>query len=393
MVHANLHSSAGLLASAWSPALLETKQAFSTYFDHLTDNGTLSFARGPNTHQIGRAVVQALKERGVTQPERHVLMIRGPATVLLAKKRPFTVRERDRVQRFLDTLTREHLIDLDPIDVDHGKYRQVMRGTVLTDAHPYFDDPAVVLRGLTQGVSRMFRPGAETVPAAQVVYHTLAWQMIGTLLAGLALVVIPLVRREPTGLDRISGVAPVLGYVACLGYGYLAVETVLIHELVLFVGHPTYAITVVILAMLLLSGLGSLYVHRLPEDGLQRALTVALAATLALGALQAWVMPGVLHSVALGWPLGVRAVLTFVALAPLGFVMGMPFPLSMRLLPDAATPIVPWAWALNAYMSVVASLVTVLVSRAWGYPFAFGLALVAYGLALGLSARIRSAGT
>ena len=31
MVHANLHSSAGLLANAWSPALLETEEAFGTY--------------------------------------------------------------------------------------------------------------------------------------------------------------------------------------------------------------------------------------------------------------------------------------------------------------------------------------------------------------------------
>ena len=77
--------------------------------------------------------------------------------------------------------------------------------------------------------------------------------------------------------------------------------------------------------------------------------------------------------------------LVFVALLPLGFIMGMPFPLVIRMLPGEASGIVPWAWALNGWMSVVASLVTVLISRTWGYSFAFVVALGAYLLAWGIT--------
>ena len=190
----------------------------------------------------------------------------------------------------------------------------------------------------------------------------------------------------------MKGVWAGLLYVACLGYGYLAVEVVLIHELVLFVGHPTYAITVVVLALLFMSGLGSGLVQRMATPRLERNLRLAIAAVLLLGVLQAWAVPPLLHQLALGFPIWVRLGLTFVFLAPLGFVMGMPFPLAMRILPAQASGMVPWAWALNGWMSVAASLGTVLVSRLFGYSQAFSVALAFYVLALLLVGRLARVG-
>ena len=88
---------------------------------------------------------------------------------------------------------------------------------------------------------------------------------------------------------------------------------------------------------------------------------------------------------ALGLPLAVRSAIVFAVLAPLGFVMGLPFPLAMRILRPEATALVPWAWATNGWMSVVASLGTVILSRLFGYDVAFGAALLAYVLAFGFA--------
>ena len=132
--------------------------------------------------------------------------------------------------------------------------------------------------------------------------------------------------------------------------------------------------------------------QRLPAEKLEKVLHIALGIIVVLGALQAWVIPGLLHAAFLGQPIALRIALTALCLTPIGFVMGMPFPLSMRILRPSAAGMVPWAWALNGWMSVVASLGTVLVSRLYGYSQAFGVALVAYILATVLAHRISAIG-
>jgi hypothetical protein len=129
---------------------------------------------------------------------------------------------------------------------------------------------------------------------------------------------------------------------------------------------------------------------------MQSLLPKAIVGVILLAAVQGFVIPDLLHGYALGLPLPARVVIIFVLLAPLGVIMGIPFPLAMRILRPDAGGIVPWAWALNGWMSVVASLVTVFVSRLWGYSVAYVLALCAYVLALSLAgsiAKIRKAET
>jgi hypothetical protein len=265
-------------------------------------------------------------------------------------------------------------------------------GSLMTDNRPYMDSKAKVRNTLGQAFWNMITGGPEEVTATQVIYNTLVIQVLFVLLMGGLLLGLPMLRRGASGTKGITGMWAGLLYVACLGYGYLAVEVVLIHELVLFVGHPTYAITVVVLALLLMSGLGSGLVQRWQPVVLTRRLHIVLIVVLALGALQAWLVPPLLHSLALGLPIGVRLVATFLCLAPLGFVMGMPFPLAMRIIPERASGIVPWAWALNGLMSVTASLGTVIISRLWGYSQAFAVALAFYVVALLLAGRLAKIG-
>jgi hypothetical protein len=259
----------------------------------------------------------------------------------------------------------------------------------MEDDRPYIDSSAKLWEIL--GKSITFQD-IEDKSALSVLYQSMSIQIIFVIIAGLLFVFLPFARRGPAQLAGLKGVGWGLLYVCGLGYGYLAVETVLIHELVLFVGHPTYAVTIVILSMLLFSGLGSIYAGTMKANHLTRNLRIVLGIVLALATIQAFVSPPLLHAFCLGWPLWIRIGLIFVLLAPLGFVMGMPFPIAMRALSDDAGGMVPWAWALNGWMSVVASVATVLLSRSWGYSFSFGGALLAYGLALALAGFIQKIG-
>jgi hypothetical protein len=386
MVHANLWSSAGLISNAWSPALIETREAFATYLDRLTPDGLISFARGEMTVFEVRAAYAALKSRGVASPWKNIAWIRGNCEVMLVRGRAWTDKDHEELVATLAGYPRAQLT-LDPLDEkSEAKLRKnVLARPLMTDNRPYLDSPRLV----TDAFRDLFgkASGKAQSPMA-VLYQSVVIQILFVLVAGLVFILVPWIWRGRSEMAGLKGGIGVLAYVAGLGYGYLAVETVLIHQLVIFVGHPTYAVTVVVLAMLLGSGLGSAFSGRFACDGLLARLRIVLACVIVLGLVQAFAVPRLLENVALGLPVGLRLALTFASLLPLGFVMGMPFPVGLRLLPKDTAGIVPWAWAINGWTSVAASLMTVLISRIFGYSQAFAPALVAYALCVWVAGRL-----
>ncbi len=152
--------------------------------------------------------------------------------------------------------------------------------------------------------------------------------LVISLAAVLAFLILPLAlqggRQSPL---------PLLYFVA-VGLGYILVEIAFIQRFVLFLGHPTYALTVVIFLLMLSSGAGSLFSRRwLPRTELAwMPITLVIAALL----VDVFFLPSWLEAwVGLG--LYFRITVSGLLLAPLGFVMGMPFPTGLRAL--AAGPV------------------------------------------------------
>ena len=144
-----------------------------------------------------------------------------------------------------------------------------------------------------------------------------------------------------------------LWYFLCLGAGYILIQVALIQRFILLLGHPEYALTVIVFSMLVSSGLGS-YASKTVvagDDGkLVRVLAfiAVLVAALAAGA-------GPLVTAAAAWPTPAKIALTALAIAPAAFLMGMPFPSGLRRLEQRHAPSVRWAWSLNAASSVLGS--------------------------------------
>jgi hypothetical protein len=382
MVHANLWSSAGLMSNAWSPALLETEEAFGTYLDHLSDNGTISFGKGSDTDDLIRAAAAALEDHGATDPWRHIAYIGGQSRVMLVKKHPWTPEEFAALQAAMAGFDAELLLDPTATEAPKAWRKIIAKQPAMTDDHPYADTPGAVASNLSQALEKA--TGKEQKPLAAL-YRSIVIQCAFVLAAGLLFVGVPFAWRGRSEIAGITGAGLVLGYTAGLGYGYLAVETVLIHHLVLFVGHPTYAVTVVVLSMLVFSGLGSLFTQRSSTPPGAFWLRVVLGMVVGIGALLAFVAIPLLYATALWLPLVARVAIVGVMLAPLGFTMGLAFPLAIRDLPDEAAPLIPWAWAINGWTSVLGSLATVLIARLWGYTDAFVVALLAYVVAAALA--------
>ncbi|MFT5682390.1 MAG: hypothetical protein ACI8RZ_003308 [Myxococcota bacterium] len=390
MVHANLWSSAGLLSNTWSPSLLETREAFDTYLSQLSEDGTISFGRGNATDALLRSAHAALKARGAKKPWQHMAYFRGRTSVLLIKRRPWTEAEMTGLNAALATYNRSHDFVFETLadTVPRPYARMINHAGVMTDDRPYLDSPEMVGQSLKAAFSQI--QGESEEPMA-VLYRSVVIQLVFVLAAGMLFLGVPLIWRGRSDLAGVKRVGRGILYIAGLGYGYLAVEIVLIHELVLFVGHPTYAITAVVLGMLLSSGIGSVLAGRMTgnEAVLTRKLQQVLSAVILFGALQAAVVAPLLYSAALTLPLAARIVITLLAMAPLGLVMGMPFSLGLRILPASSSGAIPWFWAINGWMSVVASLLSVLISRLYGYSTALIVALVAYCLCLAMAGQLR----
>jgi len=168
------------------------------------------------------------------------------------------------------------------------------------------------------------------------------------------------------------------------------VEIAFIQRFVLFLGHPTYALTVVIFLLMLSSGAGSLFSRR----WLPRTKMAWMPLTLVIVTLVANVffLPrGLTAWVGLGF--GYRLMVSGLLLAPLGFVMGMPFPTGLRAL--AAGPVldvpsgapgednaVEWAWAMNAAASVLGSVLAMVIAIQFGLNVTLACGVAAYLLAL-----------
>jgi hypothetical protein len=99
-----------------------------------------------------------------------------------------------------------------------------------------------------------------------------------------------------------------------------------------------------------------------------------------------------------GLSFAVRLAVSGILLAPLGFMMGMPFPTGLRALAarslcEVAAPgtdnAVEWAWAMNAAASVLGSVLAMVVAIQFGLNVTLACGVAAYLLALLLLRTLR----
>jgi predicted membrane-bound spermidine synthase len=128
----------------------------------------------------------------------------------------------------------------------------------------------------------------------------------------------------------------------------------LVQKFVLFLGHPTYALTVIIFSMLISSGLGSYFSRRIAADSDARLSRLLALVALLVAILAVSVSP--VLGAGVGLPLPVKFLISVLLIAPPGFLMGVPFPTGLRRLEEMHKPSVRWAWSLNAAASVLGSV-------------------------------------
>ncbi len=381
---------------------LYTVEGWRIFLEHLTPNGVLSVSRWyfrdrpGEIYRLTALAVAALRAQGVDEPQKHIMVVRAmtwgePGTpegigTLLASTEPFSSQDVETIRveagrlGFDLVLTPDYALDetfaalVGEKDLAGFVARYPLNIAPPTDDSPYFFH-MLRLRDLLHPAQ--WSQGNMSVNLWAV--SVLGILLITVVVLSAAGIVVPLLLRTEKGALR--GALPLSLYFAGIGLGYMLVEISQMQRLIVFLGHPTYGLSVVLLALLLSSGAGSLLTERVDVARQPRAAWLRLG--LLLGALLLFGLATPLVTRALEGavtPLRIAAALGI--LAPLGLLMGMAFPLGMKLAAARAPALSPWLWGINGAMSVVASVLAVVIALGASISASFWTGLGCYAAAI-----------
>jgi SAM-dependent methyltransferase len=378
-----------------SENFLYTKEAFHDYFDRLTPGGILSFAMGnsnPNAPKAGGRLVaiagEALRARGITDPERYVAVVDSKALYVevMIKSTPYTPAEVAGIAAEAERLNftplllpghTEQPVFLKLLTSSGAAQRQVLDGLRFTVSPTTDDRPFFYMffrwRDLMKAGWGVIGP-SHTTALGQIVLGLLV-VTLSALGAVLILGPLAVMRRRQTNIPSRERLG-ILCYFLAIGLGFMLFEISLIQRFVLFLGYPTYSLSVTLFSLLIFLGLGS-YVSRwwVGREAVVLPVAVGLIALLTFAYVNG--LP-VVQSTFIGQPILVRALITVALLAPLGLVLGMFFPLGIRHAERVHEDLIPWAWGINGCASVTGGVLTVVLAITLGFTTVWMISLGIY---------------
>jgi spermidine synthase len=414
------HTSSSIASGtgAMSTTYLQTADAYQEYFEHLTENGILHI----NHHYYPKMITTAAlawAQMGKTNFQQHVVVFEheGEDTLptFLVNMQPWTEEELNHLMEFFyaDFPGDPNVYRLveNPLNPENsflsGEFftgqlspkliQQVdFRIEPSTDNRPYFNylrknfapveiNPTHFMSESMAGplnnyinLNSMFIP----LDVAPLI-------IIGTIslfLAG-AFILLPL-RFSEVGKSKWPSMYVSLLYFSCLGAGFIIIEFVFIQIFMKLIGSPLYTSSIVIFILLFSAGIGSFATSKLnitPANRWQLPFLGILATVLLLLLIYPFVFNFFLAS-----PLFIRILVACMLIFPLGFFLGMPFPLGILTLEHLPRGAVAWAWGMNGLFTVVGALASVFLSITWGFQVTLLIASFQYVVALLAFARIRS---
>jgi hypothetical protein len=379
-------------------------EALAAMVDRLQPGGLLAVTRWlklppRDAVKLFATALAALEQRGVEAPGTRLAMIRSwSTTTLLVKRDPFTAVDIERLRAFAD----RHGFDTvyypgmseaqanrwnrleSPVFyqaatallgpdreafLDHYRYRV----TPATDDRPYFFN-FFRWQTLDEALAARERGGLALLEWG---YPIVVLTLVQASLLGFILILLPLMvargRARQHGWRLFT-----LAYFGAIGFAFMALEIALIQKFVLYLHHPVYAVTFVLVVLLLGAGLGSLWAMRWVGQAQRAAATAATGVALLAMALAFGISPG--FEAILGQSAPVKALVAGATVLPLGFLLGMPFPLGLTLVARHAPGLAPWAWGINGCASVIGAVAATLLAVHIGFT---GVLLIAAALYLG----------
>ena len=387
---------------------LYTLEAWKTFFSRLSDKGAITMSRWYYPKRPGELLrlvnlaYQTLLESGVKEPAKHIVLVAmdyvpenqpienhfGSGTIIVSKK-PFRHEILDDAKKLAEQYGFEMLVaggeenesDFKDI-ITPGKRETFMASYPLdltppTDDNPFFFNmlkPSSIFKGENVEFEGILSTNLMAI-------HNLLWLIAIVVVLSVCLIIIPLVSKMKTGISEAVFNRYSL-YFTALGIAFMLIEISLIQKFAVFLGHPTYSITVVLFTMLLFSGIGSFTSKCLREKiGIKGLFLLLILVVATVGTANMFV----LHHFS-SWSIAPRILYSFATMALAGFFMGMPFPTGLSLLNKKMSGYAPWFWGINGAASVVSSVCATAISIFYGISATFftGLAFYLAAFAAGI---------
>jgi hypothetical protein len=390
---------------------LYTVEGWKHFLGRLTPTGVFTVSRwygSNNVNETGRMVslaVRALLDLGVRDPSRqlYLVSVRNLATLVVARA-PLSQSETDQLSRTAEQLHFRILLAPnrpsespvlhaivsahDPAELETYTSSLVLDLTPPTDNRPFFFNQLPLTRAYLALDSQFYStPGV--LSGNIIASLTLLLILIVSIILVVTTIILPM---RPA--IRQSNRRLVLGgsaYFLLIGLGFMFIEIGLLQRLSIFLGHPTYSLSIVLFSIVLFTGIGSLLSERLRLETLGMfSVWTLLTAGYAL-CLPLW-LPVVLQTFESGG-IFVRAVVTTAIVAPVAILMGFGFPTGMGLAMRIDPRPTPWFWGINGAGGVLGSVMAVMCSITFGIATTITvgavcyLALIPAAKLLGLSGR------
>lgn len=388
-------------AYALSENGLYTTEAIKTLVNHLTDRGVLTISRWyahgipSEFYRLTALATESLKQMGITEPAKHIMAFRVMPTkersipdgigTLLVSKSPFTAQDYEIANKLAADMQFD-LVFAGDVKNDQtlarlasGEDPSTAAPNVPFNLKPPTDDSPFFF----QAVSLKHLADPQAMSRNMNLMNIFAGLML--LIAGIfTLVVTIYCIRIPylktADKQSVTRAAPLFVYFFSIGAGFMFIEISQIERLTIFLGHPVYGLSVVLFALLLSTGIGSL----LSEHWLiRRQLDVKIAVALIIAVLLVYfVASGPVLAALDTQPLVVRVSSAIGLLSMIGVMLGTAFPIgintTMRLNPTLA----PWLWGINGASSVSASVLAIIIAMFIGINASYLCGVLFYLLAL-----------
>jgi hypothetical protein len=394
-----------------------TIEGVQAMLDRLAEGGMLFACRGIQTPprdniKLLATFIEALRRLDIATPRRHIVIVRDYLAVCtIVKRSPFSpveiehirelCRQRQLTPVWFEGIRKNELNRPDalpaPADGVGDWYHYAAERLFSPAADQFIDEWAFDIRPPTDDRPFFFdfcrvrsigalreAFGDLWLTRAEIAFLFVLAAMAVIAVIGIVLTLAPLLLLRAARRSR--GRSATVAYFAAIGLAYLLLEMTFLSRLTLWIGDPVMAAAVTIAGFLVLSGLGSITAQRMGERG-GRVLRAVIPGLILIGAVNVSMLPKAVGLVA-AFPEWGRCLAALAVLAPLGYLMGFPMPMGLSRVDRGAPALVPWAWGVNGFASVLAAPLATAVGMAWGFAVAAGAALVLYGVAGLIFARL-----